>query len=116
MARPHKLTVDYFPHFCTTGKTMFILQNQYGNDGYAFWFKLLELLAITEGHYYDYNNPAQWQFLLAKTGVKPDIALQILSTLAELEAIDTELAGRKVIWSQNFVNNIADVYRRRQVA
>lgn len=44
MARPKKQTVDYFPHFVKGGRTIFILENKFGNDGYAFWFKLLEIL------------------------------------------------------------------------
>ena len=36
LARPTKQTVDYFPHFVDDGKTKFILQNLYGNDGYSF--------------------------------------------------------------------------------
>jgi len=115
MARPHKMIVDYFPHYCNHGKTLYILQNKFQNDGYAFWFKLLELLAATEGHAYDFNKSQSWQFLLAKTQVSEDIANDILNTLIDLEAIDRELAEKKIIWCQNFINNIADVYKRRQV-
>ena len=115
MARPLKSTVDYFPHLSTSGKTIFTLESKFGNDGYAFWFKLLELLAASEGHVYDYNNPADWQFMLAKTHVSEDTANDILQTLVDLDAIDTELAKQKIIWCQNFVDGIADAYRRRQV-
>jgi len=48
MARPNKQGVDYFPHFVNHGKTMFILEEKFGNNGYAFWFKLLELLGKEE--------------------------------------------------------------------
>lgn len=44
MARPTKTSVDYFPHMTHSGKTIAILEARWGNDGYAFWFKLLELL------------------------------------------------------------------------
>ena len=117
MARPHKQTVDYFPHYAgaSDGKTMFILQSKFGNDGYAFWFKLLELIAAHEGHYYDYRKPTDWQFLLAKTGVSADIATQILETLTDVEAIDQELNGHKIIWIQKFVDNLADLYKRRKI-
>lgn len=115
MARPHKQTVDYFPHSCISGKTMFTLESKYGNNGYAFWFKLLELLGSTEGHFYDYNNPADWQFLIAKTHVNEDTANDILQTLIDLNAIDKELATHKIIWCQHFIDNIADAYKRRQV-
>jgi hypothetical protein len=116
MARPLKQTVDYFPHSCTSGKTLFTLENRFGNDGYAFWFKLLELLGISKGHVYDYNNPADWQFMVAKTHVSEALATNILQTLIDLEAIDPDLAKRKIIWCQHFVDNVADAYRRRQLS
>lgn len=66
MARPKKQTVDYFPHFVKGGRTIFILENKFGNDGYAFWFKLLEILGESEGHFYDCSNASNWEYLLAK--------------------------------------------------
>lgn len=115
MARPQKQTVEYFPHMVAGGKTLFILENKFGNDGYAFWFKLLELLGNSEGHYYDCNNSYDYEFLLAKTRVSEDIATNILNCLAELDAIDKELWQNKIIWSDNFIKNIADAYNRRKV-
>lgn len=66
MGRPRKQTVDYFPHFVSTdSRTKFILEQSWGNDGYAFWFKLLELLGRSEGHYYDCNALANEKYLAA---------------------------------------------------
>ena len=115
MARPIKNTVDYFPHIIQNGKTIFILESKYGNDGYAFWFKLLELLGSSHNQVYDYNNPADWEFLLAKTKVSEEMANSILKTLADLEAIDKELLKKKLIWCENFIKGIEDVYKRRKV-
>lgn len=113
MTRPRRQTVDYFPHFVTSGKTLFILETSYGNDGYAFWFKLLEILGSSEGHFYDCNNQSNWMFLLAKTKVNNEQAVEIVDKLTELEAIDRELWGQKIIWSQNLVSNLTEVYRKR---
>ena len=116
MARPKKRTVNYFPHQCNHGKTIFILEQKYGNNGYAFWFKLLELLGSTEGHYLQLENPADWEFLQAKTHLGDSLCREILDLLARLEAIDRELwENHQVVWSQNFVDGIADVYRNRRV-
>ena len=113
MARPQKQTVDYFPHHVSDGKTKLILQNEFGNDGYAFWYQLLELLCESENQVYDYNNPPSWRLLLAKTHVTEDIAINILQLLADLGTIDPELHKNKIIWSQNLVENLELVYRRR---
>jgi hypothetical protein len=115
MARPKKQTVDYFPHIIKQGKTMTILENKFGNDGYAFWFKLLEILGSTNGHFYEYKNTADKEFLHAKTLVSEDIAKEILNLLAELNAIDQELWEHNIIWCSNFVDNIEDAYSRRKV-
>jgi len=116
MARPQKQTVDYFPHYVTHGKTMFILEQRFNNDGYAFWFKLLETLGDTKGHNIDCSNDAVWQFLQAKTHLDDKTCTEILDLLASLQAIDTELwQEKKIVWCQNFVDGIADVYRNRRI-
>jgi len=114
MARPIKNTVDYFPHIIKNGKTIFILESKFGNDGYAFWFKLLELLGSSDNHVYDYNNLADWEFLIAKTKVSEEKAHNILQTLADVGAIDSELLEKKMIWCENFIKGIDVVYRNRR--
>ncbi|SKB01049.1 DnaD and phage-associated domain-containing protein [Caloramator quimbayensis] len=114
MARPKKQTIEYFPHFVNHHKTMFVLESKFGNDGYAFWFKVLELLGNTNGMYYDCNNVADWEFLLAKTHLNSETANNILDTLADLDAIDKELWDKqKIIWSQNLVDNVRDAFKKR---
>lgn len=111
--RPSKTTVDYFPHQTTHKKTIFTLESLYGNDGYAFWFKLLEILGSTDGHVFRYGKAPDWLFLVAKTGVSAEKAKDILQTLADLEAIDAELYAENTIWSQNFVDGLLPVYDKR---
>lgn len=112
MARPKKQTVDYFPHSCSHGKTMFILEERYGNDGYAFWFKLLEMLGGTEGHVIDLNNPTNAEYLRSKTRRSYEQMMETLNLLATLDAIDPQLWTQKIIWCQKFVDGISDVYIR----
>lgn len=114
MARPIKQKVDYFPHYVKGGRTLFILEEKYGNDGYAFWFKLLELLCDSDGHFIDCRNSSNWEFLLAKTHIEAEKAEQIISTLVNLGKIDAELWAEKVIWVQSLLNNVTSVYERRK--
>lgn len=114
MARPTKETVDYYPHFVKGGRTIFILESKYGNDGYAFWFKLLEILGDAEGHYYDCSIPNNWAYLLAKTRCNEETAKAIIGTLLTLDKIDGKLWNdRQVIWCQHFVDNVSSVYKMR---
>jgi hypothetical protein len=115
MPRSKKATVDYFPHSCLHGRTLHIIENKFGNDGYAFWFKLLEHLGATENHFIDCNDPATWEYLLAQTRVNGETAESILNLLASLGAIRAEFWKMKVVWSENFVKNLEAVYQRRRI-
>lgn len=118
MGRPRKQTVDYFPHFVSTdSRTKFILEQSWGNDGYAFWFKLLELLGRSEGHYYDCKATGNWQYLIALMKLSESTVNEILTTLSELGNIDKGLwEERKGIWCQSLVDNLQEVYSKRTVS
>jgi hypothetical protein len=114
MTRPRKDVVDYFPHYIARGKTIPILEKKYGNDGYAFWWKILEILGMSEGHYFDCNNPSNWEYLTAYTLVSEDIATEIIDLLAKLDAIDKSFWSKKIIWTGNFIENLIPLYARRK--
>ncbi len=113
MARPKKNTVEYFPHDCYSNKELEIFINKHGNEGYAFYYRLFELLGITPEHQYDFTKSIDYQYLLTKTGVNEDIFEQLTETLVDLEILDKDLWKDKVIWVQSFVDSIADVYNTR---
>ena len=116
MTRKQKDVVSYFPHDAnaSTSDTLAVLQNRFGNDGYAFWFKLLEKLAATNGHYVDCRNPMKWQLLLVKTGVNDITGVDIMDLLVEMKAVDKTLWALKVIWCENLVENVSEVYKNRR--
>ena len=116
MGRKQSNTVDYFPHFVEVGKTVFILKSRFGNNGYAFWYQLLELLCKEENHFYDCHDEAAWQYLLACTGVNGETATEILNILATLQKIDPELWNKRIIWCGKLVSNLGEVYRKRRRA
>jgi len=115
VARPQKQTVEYFPHFVHHRKTLSILEHNWGNNGYAFWFKLLELLGKTEGHYIDCNKQDEWDFLVSYTKSDEETARAVLNKLASIDAIDKELWEHRLIWCQKFVNNLKILYDKRTV-
>lgn len=116
MARPQKQTVDYFPHIAHSeaSDTLTVLENKFGNNGYAFWFKLLERLALSEGHYIDCRNEAKWQVLLARLGADEVSGKEMMFLLVEMGAIDKDLWASRVIWCDNFIKNVASVYKNRK--
>jgi hypothetical protein len=114
MARPTKTSVDYFPHMTHSGKTIAILEARWGNDGYAFWFKLLELLGDSSDFSFNCNRSADWEYLLSKTRVTESVARAILDKLAEVEAIDDACWQQNIVWSDNFCRNLEPVFEKRK--
>jgi hypothetical protein len=115
MARSKTDTVEYFPHIAKPGKTLYILEGQFGNDGYAFWFKLLEILSSSKGHFYDASTEVGWNYLAAYTRVSPQSATEILLLLSNLENIDLDLwKNHRILWCQALLDNLKEVYRKRK--
>lgn len=113
MARPQKNNVDYFPHYLSDGKKMFFIEQKYGNDGYASWFKILEKLAGTDYHYLNLNDESELMYLSAKCRISEDTLVELLTDLAKLGAINDELWASKIIWSDKFIESIQDAYLKR---
>lgn len=115
-----KKGVDYFPHFTnsmTHSSTIFTIQEDFGNDGYAVWYKLLEYLGTQEKLYFDTNDRQRWKHFVALCKTSQETVLGIINSLAEMNAIDYDLwTKHNVIWSDNFADNVASVYKKRGVA
>jgi hypothetical protein len=115
MAREQRKDVDYFPHECTHGRKMHIIETKYGNDGYATWFKLLEQLGKANNHYLDISDEMTLMFLTSTFRIDEEKTIAILTDLSRLGAIDKLLfEDYKVIYSQKFADSIQDAYRNRK--
>lgn len=99
---------------CNHGQTIYIIEAKFGNDGYAFYFKLCEILGLTKNHFIKFGKATSKEFLLAKTKISEKKAIEILDLLADLEEIDPELWREKIIWCDNFVNSLAPLYSKRE--
>ena len=114
MTRKKINKADYFPHYVHASRTLKIIKSQYGDSGYTFWFELLALLADTEDHFYTCKNTAEVSFLQTlNTQPCAFLPVEILDTLAELEAIDPDLWSEKVIWCQHLVDGLTALYSNR---
>jgi len=116
MAREQRKDVDYFPHDCTHGRKMHIIETKYGNDGYATWFKLLEQLGKANNHYIDFSDDMTLMFLTSVFKIDEEKTISILTDLSKLGAIDKVLfEEHKVIYSPKFTESIQDAYRKRKL-
>ena len=113
MARPERNTVDYFPHLLGEGKKMYFIENKYGNNGYATWYKILEKLGSTEYHYLDLNREDEVMFLAAKCKVSEELLLSIINDLSKMDVFHKELWASKIVWCPQFIESIEDAYKKR---
>lgn len=113
MSRPEKYTVDYFQHDCIPKKTLFIIEERYGNDGYAFWYKLLENLGASNRHFLNLNDSTDLKYLASKMKVSESVCSEILDLLSSLHAIDGQLWKKKIVWCQKFVDRLSHIYEKR---
>lgn len=111
--RKRKLSVDYFPHYVDSGKTIFTIERMFGDKGYTIIFKTLELLSGSDGHFFDFNSEEEWLYLCAKFNSDPEKVISILDMLSRLGFIDQELYNNKILWSDNLIENLEPVYEKR---
>jgi hypothetical protein len=114
MSKARRQEVDYFPHHCEHGRVLFILEGNFGNDGYAVFYKIQELLAKTNGHCYNCSPPENWEYLLSKMNVPESRVMEIINKLVSMKIFDPDLWLQKHIWMQSFVDSVVDAYARRK--
>jgi hypothetical protein len=113
MTKPVGQKVEFFRHMVKHNRTIPILENLYGNDGYAVWFKTLEILGNNDGHYFDCSASIDWHWLAGDMCVDIELLESIYDTLAEIKAISAKHWKHRIIWSDNFVAQFEGLYSRR---
>jgi len=114
MARKQKNYVDYFPHDTHRSKAVRTISKTYGNDGYAFYYKLRELLGRTENHNYDLSKSIDWLDFIGEMDVEEKRAQELIEFLVTIGELDKELWNEeKRLWSNSLIEDISDVYDKR---
>lgn len=118
MARPQKQCVDYFPHDndASSYGTVSILFNHFGHEGISFYWQLREIVSRTETHVIRLETPDSMEETAARLRFTPERMLEILAKMAYLNVIDPKLWEYKIIWWQELVDSVADVYKNRKQA
>lgn len=115
MARPKKNTADYFPHYSKRGRTIAALRRNHGNDGYAFWYILSEILTESEGHSLDLSKEIDLEYLSSEAQIEPEKCRAILDDLSRWDKIDSELwAVDSVVWIPGLLDKLGELYRNRK--
>jgi hypothetical protein len=94
MSRPKKLTLDFFMHDCGArgDRKIASLRRKHGNDGYAAYFILLEMLCQEDGMILSLAKPLDAEHAVNECGLRdyPHLT-KILETCIELELLDRQI-------------------------
>jgi hypothetical protein len=115
MARPERRDVDYFPFFAKRGRTLNILQKNFGLEGIGFFTNLLRFLALTPDHYYCIKDEIDRMNFFAEIGMQDeDRGIDILELMVKTEKLDKYLWEKhRVIASEAFLLSLSEAYKRR---
>ena len=117
--RQEKNTVDFFPHHVTEDKTVKILefcfkQKGHPTQGYAGYYKLLELIGDTKHHRVEFNKSQDKYYALHRVGLEEGEFIEMIELLVAMDKVDRELwENEKVIWIDDFVSSLSAVYYKR---
>ncbi|ORC37278.1 hypothetical protein B4O97_03550 [Marispirochaeta aestuarii] len=116
MANKIKDTVEYFPFFVRDGRTLFILQKKYGLAGIGFFTQILRWLAQSPGHYYPYVEDFDKDRFNEYCGLTENEIRVMIGDMVRSGKLDKDLwEERNVIYSEDFVQELSELYRRRKV-
>ena len=116
MARPRKEGLDYFPHDtdAVADEKIDAMRALYGNDGYAFYFILLERCYSTAAGEFDLSKPAIFVSVVKKIMVSEERFLEMLDTAFDIELFDRQAwEERKVITSNGVRKRVEKVDEER---
>jgi hypothetical protein len=117
MARPRMEGMTYFPHDVDASgdEKLEALRALYKNDGYAFYFIILERVYRTQEAELDISNPAILAALIKRIGVDDDLFYRILDTSFEIGCFDKEAYDSRKILTSNGIKKRADEVKNMRV-
>lgn len=118
MARPQKEGMDYFPHDvdAVNDEKIEALRSLYGNDGYAFYFILLERIYRTKYFELDISDAETIQILSRKIGISADMFDKMLSTSIKHGAFCREEYEKRSVLTSNGIKKRANVVLSKREA
>lgn len=109
MARPQKEGLDYFPHDtdAVNDEKIEALRSLYGNDGYAFYFILLERIYRAPNQEIDVSDAETIQVLARKVEVSEQKFTEMLQTAVKWRCFDKKKYEEERILTSNGIKKRA---------
>ncbi len=119
MARPQKQGLDYFPHDCdaSSDEKIEVMRALHGNDGYAFYFIMLERIYRTPDGEVGVSDAETLQIFAKKCCVTAQKLQEMISTAVKYGLFDhAEYHSRQVLTSHGIKQRMGDVVTKRLAA
>ena len=116
MARPQKEGLDYFPHDtdAVNDEKIEALRSLYGNDGYAFYFILLERIYRSNNQEIDVSDAETIQILCRKIEVTSEKFNSMLETSIKWGCFDREVYHSEGVLTSNGIKKRAGVVVKKR--
>jgi hypothetical protein len=123
MGRPRKEGMDYFPHDvdASQDEKIEMMRSMYGNDGYAFYFILLERIYRSEHAELDISSEVMIKAIAKKIMVTPNRLKKMIDTSVEIDLFCIEkFEKRKILTSDGIkkrflqINSMRDKWRENK--
>jgi hypothetical protein len=122
MAIPERHDVDYFPfyvkrgNYVKRGKTLNILQSEYGNEGIGFFTNVMRFFATVPDHHYSIKKESDKRNFFAEIGITDkEKGIAMIKLMVETEKLDKELWEKyQVIVCPAFIESVKDAYKNRR--
>ncbi len=118
MSRPLKSGLDYFPHDTDASEDEKIeaLSSLYGNDGYAFYFRILERIYKKENCRLDLSTDIAMRLTAKRCYLRIDRFQRILETSLEVGLFSKEVFNNsKELFSAAITSRAEKVFRHRSL-
>lgn len=116
MARPRKSGLDYFPHDtdAASDEKVEALRALYGNDGYAFYFIMLERIYRMPNAEMDVSDAETRQILSRKIAVTPERFDELLQAALKWKCFDPEIYRKRGVLTSNGIKKRAAVVEEKR--
>ena len=117
MARPQKEGLDYFPHDtdAVNDEKLEALRALYGNDGYAFFFILLERIYRSPNAEIDISDAETLQILARKVSVTQQLFSEMMQTALKWGCFDKSSYEKRGVLTSNGVKKRASPVIEKRV-
>jgi len=116
MARPLKTGLEYFPHDvdASSDEKLVAMRAMHGNDGYAFFFTLLERIYRTEKGALNLSKPVWKAAVVSILNITRDNFEAMMCTAIDVGLFDGNEYAKGIVTSNGIRDRMDDVVARRE--